>query len=169
MEGPWIDSPNSEGGGVDEGRDLHAYFDRRGAPALLIRGPDGRLRSYIESQGDWELVRRFTDQLSGATLERPGLRRAISEARANRFDLLLVYWVDRLARSVRWLAQILEDLDHAGVAFRSATEPFDTGSPAGRMMVQMLGVFAEFERATIIDRVISATRTLLHSSPIDLD
>ena len=41
------------------------------------------------------------------------------------------------------------------LAFRSATEPFDTGSPAGRMMVQMLGVFAEFERATIIDRVIA--------------
>jgi site-specific DNA recombinase len=56
---------------------------------------------------------------------------------------------------VRGLAQILEDLDAAGVAFRSATEPFDTASPAGRMMVQMLGVFAEFERATIIDRVIA--------------
>jgi site-specific DNA recombinase len=53
------------------------------------------------------------------------------------------------------LAQILEDLDHAGVSFRSATEPFDTGTAAGRMMVQMLGVFAEFERATLIDRVIA--------------
>jgi site-specific DNA recombinase len=63
--------------------------------------------------------------------------------------------VDRLARSVRGLAQILEDLDTAGVAFRSATEPFDTSTPAGRMMAQMLGVFAEFERATIIDRVIA--------------
>jgi site-specific DNA recombinase len=50
---------------------------------------------------------------------------------------------------------VLEELDTAGVTFRSATEPFDTGSPAGRMMVQMLGVFAEFERATIIDRVIA--------------
>ena len=50
---------------------------------------------------------------------------------------------------------MLDDLDIAGVAFRSATEPFDTSSPAGRMMVQMLGVFAEFERATIIDRVIA--------------
>jgi site-specific DNA recombinase len=50
---------------------------------------------------------------------------------------------------------VLEDLDKAGVTFRSATEPFDTGTPAGRMMVQMLGVFAEFERATIIDRVVA--------------
>jgi site-specific DNA recombinase len=56
---------------------------------------------------------------------------------------------------VRGLAQILEDLDGAGVAFRSATEPFDATTPAGRMMVQMLAVFAEFERATIIDGVIA--------------
>jgi site-specific DNA recombinase len=68
---------------------------------------------------------------------------------------LLVYRVDRLARSVRTLAHILEELDEAGVAFRSATEPFDTSTPGGRMFVQMLGVFAEFERATIVERVIA--------------
>ncbi len=114
-----------------------------------------RLASYVKSQEDWELVASFTDQISGAKLERPGLGKALAAAAAGRFDLLLVYRVDRLSRSVRGLAQVLEDLDMAGVAFRSATEPFDTASPAGRMMVQMLGVFAEFERATIIDRVIA--------------
>ncbi|MHB8613335.1 MAG: recombinase family protein [Candidatus Dormibacteraceae bacterium] len=114
-----------------------------------------RLDSYVRSQEGWEVVRRFTDQMSGSTLERPQLQRALAEARFGRFDLLLVYRVDRLSRSVRGLAQVLEDLDQANVVFRSATEPFDTGSPAGRMMVQMLGVFAEFERATIIDRVIA--------------
>src|ERR1700674_5068293 len=114
-----------------------------------------RLDSYARSQDGWEVVRRFTDQMSGSTLERPQLQRALAEARLGRFDLLLVYRVDRLSRSVRGLAQLLEDLDQAHVVFRSATEPFDTGSPAGRMMVQMLGVFAEFERATIIDRVIA--------------
>jgi len=90
---------------------------------------DTRLGSYMASQEGWEHVASFTDQVSGATLERPGLRRA--------------------------LAQVIEDLDAAQVAFRSATEPFDTQAAAGRMMVQMLGVFAEFERATIIDRVIA--------------
>ncbi len=63
--------------------------------------------------------------------------------------------MDRLARSVRALAHILEELDGAGVAFRSATEPFDTSTPGGWMFVQMLGVFAEFERATIVERVIA--------------
>jgi site-specific DNA recombinase len=100
-------------------------------------------------------VRRYSDQMTGSVLERPGLQRALADARVGMYDLLLVYRVDRLARSARGLAQILEELDAARVVFRSATEPFDTGSAAGRMMVQMLGVFAEFERATLIDRVVA--------------
>jgi site-specific DNA recombinase len=114
-----------------------------------------RLDSYVESQEDWRIVRRFTDQASGAILERPGLERALKEAEAGRFNLLLVYRVDRLSRSVRGLAQILERLDAAEVSFRSATEPFDTTSSAGRMMVQLLGVFAEFERSTIVERTVA--------------
>jgi len=120
-----------------------------------LEAQDERLRAYVRSQEGWELTRQFTDQMSGSTLVRPALQRAVAEAHARRYDVLLVYRVDRLARSVRGLAEILHDLDSAGVVFRSATEPFDTGSPAGRMMVQMLGVFAEFERATIIDRVVA--------------
>jgi site-specific DNA recombinase len=61
--------------------------------------------------------------------------------------------VDRLSRKVRQLAQLAEELDTYEVTLRSATEPFDTGSAAGRMMLQMLAVFAEFEHATIVDRV----------------
>ncbi len=54
---------------------------------------------------------------------------------------------------MRQLASIAEELDTLNVVLRSATEPFDTGSAAGRMMLQMLGVFAEFEHATIVDRI----------------
>jgi site-specific DNA recombinase len=120
-----------------------------------LEAQSGRLKSYIDSQDGWNLVRSFSDQASGAKTERSGLQQALREARAGRFDLLLVYRVDRFSRSVRGLAQLLEELDACGVAFRSATEPFDTTTAAGRMMVQMLAVFAEFERATIIDRVIA--------------
>src|SRR6266516_3668218 len=81
-----------------------------------------RLGAYAKSQEDWRIVRRFTDQASGAGLERPGLEQALQEAQ---------------------------------VGFRSASEPFDTTNSAGRMMVQMLGVFAEFERATIVERVVA--------------
>ena len=69
--------------------------------------------------------------------------------------MLLVYRIDRIARSLRGLLEVLDELERAGVAFRSVTEHFDTQSPVGRMLIQILGAFAEFERATIIDRVIS--------------
>jgi site-specific DNA recombinase len=114
-----------------------------------------RLDAFAQSQEGWRIVRRFEDKASGATVERPALQRMLAEAEAGRFELLLVYKVDRLARSARGLTQLLEQLDAAQVGFRSASEPFDTTSAPGRMMVQMLGVFAEFERATIIDRVIA--------------
>src|SRR6266511_2844991 len=112
-----------------------------------------RLEAYARSQDGWRIERRFTDQASGATLDRPQLRRALAEAETGVYELLLVYRVDRLSRNVRQLAQIAEDLDRVDVALRSATEPFDTSSAAGKMMLQMLGVFAEFERTTIVERI----------------
>jgi site-specific DNA recombinase len=114
-----------------------------------------RLHAYIASQPGWRLVATFNDDASGATLDRPGLSDAMAAARAGAFDILLVYRVDRFTRRIRDLSDLVDELDKAGVAFRSAAEPFDTGTPAGRMMVQMLGVFAEFERNLIVDRVIN--------------
>jgi site-specific DNA recombinase len=114
-----------------------------------------RLHAYIASQPGWVLVDTFRDDASAATTNRPGLQAALSAAWSKRFDLLLVYRLDRFTRRIRDLAALTEELDTAGVAFRSATEPFDTSTPAGRMMVQMLAVFAEFEREILIDRVIN--------------
>ena len=114
-----------------------------------------KLHAYVISQPGWTLVAVYSDDASGATVERPGLRQALTDARADRFDVLLVYRVDRFTRRIRDLSYLVDELDRAHVAFRSATEPFDTATPAGRMMVQMLAVFAEFERAIIIDRVIN--------------
>ncbi len=112
-----------------------------------------RLEAFVESQPEWRIERRYEDQFTGTVIDRPALTRLLRDAKLDRFDVLLVYRVDRLARSIRGLAQIIDELDQAGVIFRSATEPFDTGTPAGRMMVQMLGVFAEFERALIVERI----------------
>jgi site-specific DNA recombinase len=112
-----------------------------------------RLERYCEAMEDWRVVDSFEDQASGVSLDRPGLEQALELARERRFDLLLVYRVDRLSRKVRQLAGLAEELDRLEIVLKSATEPFDTGSAAGRMMLQMLGVFAEFEHATIVDRV----------------
>ncbi len=120
-----------------------------------IEAQDTRLAAYIGSQPDWRLVARFPDDASGATTERDGLQRALAVARAGLIDVLLVYRVDRFSRNLWDMVMLLDELDQAGVVFRSATEPFDTSTPMGRMLVQMLGMFAQFERDTIIDRVIA--------------
>ena len=120
-----------------------------------IEAQTQRLSAYVDSQPGWRITAAFTDDASGATLERPGLTTALAAARRGEYDLLLVYRLDRFSRRIRDLATLMDDLDAAGVHFRSATEPFDTTSAAGRLFVQMLGAFAEFEREVIIDRVIN--------------
>jgi site-specific DNA recombinase len=120
-----------------------------------IEAQDDRLKSYVDSQPGWRIVMRFSDDASGATTDREDLQRALAAARAGLIDVLLVYRVDRFSRNLRDTVTMLDELDSCGVVFRSATEPFDTSTPMGRMLVQMLGMFAQFERDTIIDRVIA--------------
>jgi site-specific DNA recombinase len=112
-----------------------------------------RLEAFCRVQEDWRIIAYHEDRATGTKLDRPGLQAALDLARQGRIDQLLVYRIDRLSRKVRQLASIAEELDALNVVLRSATEPFDTGSAAGRMMLQMLGVFAEFEHATIVDRI----------------
>src|SRR5919197_1394093 len=112
-----------------------------------------RLEAFCRVQEGWRIGAPKQDQATGAKRHRPGLQAALDLARAGAIDLLLVYRVDRLSRKVRQLAQLAEELDALNVVLRSAAEPFDTGSAAGRMMLQMLAVFAEFEHATIVDRI----------------
>lgn len=120
-----------------------------------IEAQDTRLDAYIGSPPGWRLVARFPDDASGASTERDGPHRALAAARAGLIDVLLVYRVDRFSRNLRDMVMLLDELDAAGVVFQSATEPFDTSTPMGRMLVQMLGMFAQFQRDTIIDRVIA--------------
>jgi site-specific DNA recombinase len=112
-----------------------------------------RLEAFCKVQEGWRIVAHKKDQATGTKLDRPGLQAALDLARNGSIDLLLVYRVDRLSRKVRQLAQLTEELDALDVVLKSATEPFDTGAAAGRMMLQMLAVFAEFEHATIVDRI----------------
>ncbi len=120
-----------------------------------IEVQDERLDSYVGSQPGWQVAMRFSDDASGGTTNRPGLQRALQAARAGLIDVLLVYRVDRFSRNLRDTVTLLDELDQLGVVFRSATEPFDTSTPMGRMLVQMLGMFAQFERDSIIERVIA--------------
>ncbi len=85
--------------------------------------------------------------------DRPQLRRAIAEMR--RGDVLVVWKLDRIARSLRDLLGILEALQSVGAGFRSLTEPIDTSSPVGMFIVQILGAVGQFERNLIRERAIA--------------
>jgi DNA invertase Pin-like site-specific DNA recombinase len=90
------------------------------------------------------------DKASGGSRDRPNLARALQ--RVGQGDTLLVVRIDRLARSLSHLLEIVETLRAKGAYFRSITDPIDTSSAQGMLMTQMLGAFAEFERALIRER-----------------
>lgn len=96
------------------------------------------------------------EKAMGADVSRPVLERLLRQLRPG--DVVVVYKVDRLARSLHDLLRILERIDAAGASFRSLTEPFETGTPVGRLLIQLLGVVAEFERAMIRERCEAGRR-----------
>jgi DNA invertase Pin-like site-specific DNA recombinase len=94
--------------------------------------------------------RVFEEAASRGRWDRPELHRMLDQVREG--DVIIVWKLDRLSRSLKDLLLILEKIDKAEAGFRSVTEHVDTTTPAGRMMMQMLGSFAEFERSMIRER-----------------
>lgn len=99
-----------------------------------------------------DVGRVFQEQRSGVA-KRPELEKLLDQLRAG--DTLVVWKLDRLARSLADLLRILARVEAAGASFRSLTETIDTSTPAGRMLMQILGAFAEFERGMIRERSIA--------------
>src|SRR6476660_1603450 len=94
--------------------------------------------------------RTYREKASGGRWDRPELHRLLDQIRKG--DVLVVWKLDRLSRSLRDVLTIMERLAEAEAGFRSLTEAIDTTTPAGRMMMQMVGAFAEFERAMLRER-----------------
>jgi DNA invertase Pin-like site-specific DNA recombinase len=94
--------------------------------------------------------RIYREKASGGRWDRPELHRLLDQLRKE--DVLVVWKLDRLSRSLRDVLTIMERLSEAEAGFRSLTEAIDTTTPAGRMMMQMVGAFAEFERAMLRER-----------------
>src|SRR5450432_2791916 len=94
--------------------------------------------------------RIYREKASGGRWDRPELHRLLDQLRKG--DVLVVWKLDRLSRSLRDVLTIMERLGESGAGFRSLTEAIDTTTPAGRMMMQMVGAFAEFERAMLKER-----------------
>ena len=95
-------------------------------------------------------ARLFEEAASGGRWDRPVLQELMRQLRPG--DVVVVWKLDRLSRSLKDLLHLMERIEAAGAGFRSLTEAIDTTTPAGRMMMQMVGAFAEFERAMIRER-----------------
>ena len=100
--------------------------------------------------------RLFKDKASGGRWDRPELHRMLETARKG--DVLMVWKLDRLSRSLRDLITLLALLEEKGIGFRSLTEAVDTTTAAGRMLAQMLGSFAEFERSMLRERTMAGLK-----------
>jgi site-specific DNA recombinase len=113
--------------------------------------------AYVASQKaeGWLLVPdRYDDGgFSGGTLERPALQRLISDIEANRVDVVVVYKIDRLSRSLMDFAKLVEVFDRNGVTFVSVTQSFNTTTSMGRLTLNILLSFAQFEREVIGERI----------------
>jgi DNA invertase Pin-like site-specific DNA recombinase len=118
--------------------------------ARISKGDDQSTALQLRALKDAGCERIFEEAASGGRWDRPELHRMIDQLREG--DVVVVWKLDRLSRSLKDLLHLLEKIQLANAGFRSLTENIDTTTPAGRMMMQMIGSFAEFERAMIRER-----------------
>ena len=112
----------------------------------------------MAAQRGLEIVAEYTDRISGVKARRPGLDQMMREARRGRFDVLLVWACDRIARSTRHFLEVLDELNRLNIEFVSFREQIDTGGPLGRAIVVIIGAIAELERNLIVERVRAGMR-----------
>ena len=118
--------------------------------ARVSKGDEQTTGPQLRALRDAGVERVYQERASGGRWDRPRLHEMIEHLRPG--DVVVVWKLDRLSRSLKDLLHILEKVEAAGAGFRSLTEAIDTTTPAGRMMMQMVEAFAEFERAMIRER-----------------
>ncbi len=110
------------------------------------------LRRYCAARG-WDATEYVDTGVSGAKDRRPALDQLMADARRRKVDTVVVWRLDRFGRNLRHLITAIEELNAAGVSFASLGENIDTASPTGRLLLGIMGSFAEFERERIRERV----------------
>ena len=112
----------------------------------------------MAAQRGYEIVAEVTDKISSTKARRPGLEELMRDARRGRFDAVLVWACDRIARSTRHFLEVLDELNRIEVEFVSFRENIDTAGPLGRAIVVIIGAIAELERSLIVERVRAGMR-----------
>ncbi|MGB8989945.1 MAG: recombinase family protein [Candidatus Sulfotelmatobacter sp.] len=122
--------------------------------------PEMQLRELREYAKHRELiiVDEYIDRMTGSKDSRPALNRLMADASRRKFDGVLVWKLDRFGRSLRHLVNAIAELEALGVAFISFRDNLDLTTPSGRLMFQIIGAMAEFERALIQERVRAGLR-----------
>lgn len=132
-----------------------ALYLRVSTDDQTVANQERELREVADRAG-WEIVAVYKDEgVSGSKGRdrRPGLDEMLKDAVRRKFDVIAAWSVDRLGRSLQDLVAMLSDIHAAGVDLYLHQQAIDTTTPGGKAMFQMMGVFAEFERAMIRDRV----------------
>jgi DNA invertase Pin-like site-specific DNA recombinase len=109
-------------------------------------------------QRDLGIVDEYVDKMTGSKESRPALSRLMADASRRKFDAVLVWKLDRFGRSLRHLVNALAELEAFGLSFISLRDNLDLSTPSGRLMFQIIGAMAEFERALIQERVKAGLR-----------
>jgi DNA invertase Pin-like site-specific DNA recombinase len=128
--------------------------------STLDQHPETQLHDLrqMAAQRDYEIINEYTDKASGVKARRPGLDQMLADARRGRFDVLLVWASDRIARSVRHYLEVLDELSRLNIEYVSFRENIDTGGPLGRAIVVIIAAIAELERSLIVERVRAGMR-----------
>ena len=129
----------------------------------------------LAAQRGLEIVEEYKDTISGTKAKRPGLDRLMADARRGKFDVVLVWAFDRMARSVKHFLEVLDELSHLNIEFVSFRENIDTGGPLGRAIIVIIAAIAELERNLIVERVRAGMRRAklegrrLGRAPLEID
>jgi DNA invertase Pin-like site-specific DNA recombinase len=116
------------------------------------------MRQFADARG-WKLADEYVDKgVSGAKDSRPELNRLMADAHKRRFDVVLVWKLDRFGRSLRHLVNALAEFESLNIAFVSLSDNLDLSTASGRLMFNIIGAMAEFERALIQERVRAGIR-----------
>jgi len=120
---------------------------------LSVEAQIDKCTSFCQAR-DWEIFKVYRDAgFSAGSLNRPALELLLRDANEKKFDIILVYKIDRFSRKLKDLIMILEDLKEKSINFTSVTEQIDTTSAMGEAFFQIIGVFAQLERGMVKERV----------------
>ncbi len=112
---------------------------------------DNICREYCARE-KYDIYKVYKDVISGASSSRPGFNELLNDMRHFKFDMIMVTKLDRLGRSLSHLLSIFDELQKKGIHFKACTQNIDTSNAGGKLQMQILGAFAEFERTIISER-----------------